>query len=86
MEHIHPSWIILPVGGFVSALVAPIIPAIVDEGSEAREGILGTTQNVELANFFYSYAFLMWIVLFTITFYKTVTSHNSDDRIRNQVS
>ena len=48
LEHVHPTWIILPVGGFVSALVAPIVPAIVDEGSEAREvGVSGRADSRE---------------------------------------
>eukprot|EP00040_Diaphanoeca_grandis_P030427 m.179806 g.179806 ORF g.179806 m.179806 type:complete len:1009 (+) comp31989_c3_seq5:109-3135(+) len=81
LEHVHPSWLILPVGGFVSALVAPIIEAIVVDGNY----MANVDANVELANFYYSFAFLMWIVIFTISFFKVATTHNSDDRLRNQI-
>lgn len=85
LEHVHPSWIILPVGGFVSALVAPIVRAVASPISSDEAAAIGTTNDVELASFFYAFAFFMWIVLFTITFYKVATTHNSDDRLRTQV-
>eukprot|EP00041_Stephanoeca_diplocostata_P019409 m.418837 g.418837 ORF g.418837 m.418837 type:complete len:1030 (-) comp21294_c1_seq7:310-3399(-) len=85
LEHVHPSWIILPVGGFVSALVAPIVRAVASPISSDEATAIGTTNDVELASFFYAFAFLMWIVLFTVTFYKVTTSHNSDARQRSQV-
>lgn len=84
LEHVHPSWLILPVGGFVQALVIPIVPAIVEDGG-ARETALGMDQNIEFANFFFGFAYFMWIALFAITFFKAVTTHNSDDRLRSQV-
>mmetsp|Transcript_19267 Transcript_19267/g.32174 ORF Transcript_19267/g.32174 Transcript_19267/m.32174 type:complete len:928 (-) Transcript_19267:1082-3865(-) len=74
LEHVQISWMILPVGNLVAAMIAPIIPVL---------GNLGLFASVELAKFFYAFAFFMWIVLFTITFFKVVTTHNSDDRLRS---
>jgi hypothetical protein len=33
--------------------------------------------------FFFSFAYIMWICLFVITFFKVVTTHNSDNRQRH---
>jgi tellurite resistance protein TehA-like permease len=38
-----------------------------------------------IARFFQSSALFMWIVLFTITFFKVVTTHNSDTRVRHGI-
>jgi glutaredoxin 3 len=75
LEHVHAQWMILPVGLSVAALVAPIVPLFAEETSNA----VGT---IFIARFFYSFAVLMWITLFVITFFKVVTTHNSDTRIR----
>lgn len=41
--------------------------------------------NYELARFYYSFGYFMWVVLFVITFFKTTTQHNSDDRGRHSI-
>jgi len=88
IEHVHASWLILPVGNLVAALVAPIIPALKisdDKGSVVVDSIFGPNYSTELASFFFSFGFLMWIVLLTITLFKAMTTHNSDDRVRTQL-
>jgi tellurite resistance protein TehA-like permease len=75
LEHVHPHWLILPVGLSVAALVAPIIPMFASD-SDHTEGTL------YIARFFQSIALFMFVVLFIITFFKVVTSHNSDTRLR----
>mmetsp|Transcript_24281 Transcript_24281/g.32351 ORF Transcript_24281/g.32351 Transcript_24281/m.32351 type:complete len:987 (+) Transcript_24281:202-3162(+) len=83
LEHVHPSWIILPVGLVVAALCASTIPMFELTVEVGTVNNLDT--NVLLAQFFYSFAYLMWITLFIITFFKVVTSHNSDSRIRHSI-
>mmetsp|Transcript_24506 Transcript_24506/g.68292 ORF Transcript_24506/g.68292 Transcript_24506/m.68292 type:complete len:995 (-) Transcript_24506:304-3288(-) len=78
MEHVHAHWLILPVGLSVAALVAPVIPFFAADNSD----IVGL---VFVGTFFQSFAQLMWLVLFTITFFKTVTTHNSDNRVRHGI-
>jgi tellurite resistance protein TehA-like permease len=78
LEHVHPHWIILPVGLSVAALVAPMIPLFAADSDHAE----GT---VFIARFFQSFAVFMFLVLFTITFFKVVTSHNSDTRLRHGI-
>eukprot|EP00538_Stauroneis_constricta_P000528 CAMPEP_0119546512 /NCGR_PEP_ID=MMETSP1352-20130426/899_1 /TAXON_ID=265584 /ORGANISM="Stauroneis constricta, Strain CCMP1120" /LENGTH=996 /DNA_ID=CAMNT_0007591223 /DNA_START=151 /DNA_END=3141 /DNA_ORIENTATION=+ len=78
LEHVHAQWMIIPVGLSVAALVAPIIPFFSADNSDS----IGT---VFVAQFFQSFAQLMWLVLFTITFFKTVTTHNSDNRVRHGI-
>ncbi|CAD7704182.1 unnamed protein product, partial [Ostreobium quekettii] len=65
-DHINPGWLIGPVGLFIAALVMPGI----DEDYQ------------DAAYLWFGPAVLMWIVLFTITFYRAVVGHNSDDRLR----
>ena len=88
MESLLASWLILPVGLFVSALVAPIIPAVAisdqDEPWYAPEGV-SSIANLELARFLSSFGWLMWITLFVVTFLKVVITHNSDDRLRHNI-
>lgn len=96
-EHFHATWLILPVGNLIAALVAPVVPALHDKDAVLKLGGVhaNTGQdtmvifesmawaNLEIARFFYSVGFIMWVVLFTLSFLKTVTTHNSDDRIRH---
>ena len=78
MEHVQTTWMIFPVGLAVSALTAPVVGVF-----EADNG--NSEGNVLIAQFFYSFAWLMWITLFVVTFLKVVTTHNSDDRLRHGV-
>ena len=79
LEHVHPHYMILPVGLAVAGLVAPIVgPFDSFENSNAKGNVL-------IARFFNSFAWLMWITLFVITFFKVVTTHNSDNRLRHGV-
>jgi len=105
LEHVHATWMILPVGCLVAALVAPIVPAL-DAYKDAGEhrgpdsdraklivaqqagdlaGVFDSRAfaNYELSRFFFSIGYAMWVVLFVVTFFKTVTTHNSDDRLRH---
>ena len=75
LEHMHTQWMILPVGLSVAGLVAPVLPIFPVDGDSASGSVF-------LARFFNSFAGIMAIVLFTITFFKVVTTHNSDTRIR----
>jgi tellurite resistance protein TehA-like permease/hemerythrin-like domain-containing protein len=79
LEHVHPHYMILPVGLAVAALVGPVVGAF----AESNGNSVG---NVEIARFFYSFAWLMWITIFVITFFKVLTQHNSDNRLRHGVS
>lgn len=76
IEHVHPQWMILPVGLAIAALVGSRVGWF----SESR----GVDQDI--GQFFLSFAIFMWIVLFVVTFYKVVTQHNSDDRLRHGVA
>lgn len=78
LEHVHSQWMILPVGLSVAGLVGPMIPFF-DEDNENAVG------NVLIARFFQSFAVMMWVVLFVITFFKVLTTHNSDNRLRHGV-
>lgn len=78
MEHVHPHWMVFPVGLAVAALVGPVVMSF-------ELGAQPSVANALLARFFYSFAWLMWITLFIITFFKVVTGHNSDDRLRHGV-
>lgn len=86
MEHYHPSWMIMPVGLSVAALSAVSIPMfnvnLNDSPDDVTKKILA---NLLVARFFLSFAYLMWITLFVLGFFKVVTSHNSDNRIRHGV-
>lgn len=78
LEHVHTQWMIFPVGLAVAALTGPIIKPFADDNSNS-------VGNVLLARFFYSFAWFMWIPLFAVTFFKVVTTHNSDPRIRHGI-
>ena len=77
LEHIHTTWLMLPIGSMMAAFVAPLIPML---GDTSVQG------NLLLAQFFYSFAFLLWVTLFVITFLKVVTTPNSNNAQRNTVS
>uniref|UniRef100_A0A7S2I7X6 Glutaredoxin domain-containing protein n=1 Tax=Helicotheca tamesis TaxID=374047 RepID=A0A7S2I7X6_9STRA len=85
LEHVHPTWMIMPVGLMVAALCAPIIPMFQLTKEDATQTVGNLDTNVLLAQFFFSFAYLMWITLFIITFFKVVTTHNSDNRIRHSI-
>mmetsp|Transcript_26567 Transcript_26567/g.61032 ORF Transcript_26567/g.61032 Transcript_26567/m.61032 type:complete len:971 (+) Transcript_26567:150-3062(+) len=76
MEHVQTTWMIFPVGLAVSALCAPVVGVF--DGDNGN-----SVGDIYIARFFYSFAWLMWITLFVLTFFKTVTTHNSDDRLRH---
>jgi Voltage-dependent anion channel len=78
LEHVHPHWMIFPVGLAVAAFVAPVVGVFADDNERAGG-------NATLARFFYSFSWLLWITLFVVTFFKVVTQHNSDDRVRHGV-
>ncbi len=78
-EHVHPHYIVLPVGLGVAALIAPMIPLFDPNNRTDFEGI------VFIARFFQSFAVFMFMVLFTITFFKVVTTHNSDPSLRHGI-
>lgn len=75
LEHVHAQWMILPVGLSVAALVTPVVPLFAADNSSSE----GT---VFIARFFNSFAVLMWVTLFVLSFFKVVTTHNSDSRVR----
>jgi tellurite resistance protein TehA-like permease len=79
LEHVHPQYMMFPVGLAVAALVAPVVKPFADDNGNS-------VGNVEIARFYYSFAWLMWITLFIITFFKVLTQHNSDNRIRHGVA
>lgn len=78
LEHVHPHYMIVPVGLAVAAMVAPFVQPFPQDSGNAGG-------NIELARFFLSFAWLMWITLFVVSFFKVVTEHNSDDRLRHGV-
>lgn len=75
LEHVHAQWMILPVGQSVAALVTPVVPLFAADNNNSE----GT---VFIARFFNSFAVLMWVTLFAISFFKVVTTHTSDSRVR----
>jgi tellurite resistance protein TehA-like permease len=77
LEHVHPHYMIFPVGLSVAALVASIVGPFDWEENSNQKG------NILIARFFNSFAWVMWITLFIITFFKAITTHNSDSRIRH---
>lgn len=76
MEHIHTTWLMLPIGSMAVAFVAPLVPMLDRYDVDA---------NALLAQFFFSFAFLLWITLFVITFLKVVTTPNSNNVQRNAI-
>ena len=74
LEHVHASWMIFPVGLGVAVSCYPVFAG--DYNDFLSDDLI-------LANAMYSVAYLMWITLFVITFFKAVTTHNSDDRVRH---
>lgn len=79
LEHLHAQWMILPVGLSVAALVGPMVHFFDPEDNDNAVG------NVLIARFFQSFAVMMWVVLFAATFFKVITTHNSDNRLRHGV-
>ena len=76
IEHVHTTWLTLPIGSMVAAFIAPLVPML---------GNFDITTNVLLAQFFYSFAFLLWVTLFVITFLKVVTMPNSNNAHRHTI-
>ncbi|KAG1668505.1 hypothetical protein FOA52_012099 [Chlamydomonas sp. UWO 241] len=66
MEHVNAAWIIMPVQNFVSALVGPMLDP----------------DYTWAMQFWFSFAFVMWLVLFALTFVKAVVAKPDDDRLR----
>ena len=74
-EHIHPQWLIFPVGLIVASF-GVVVPFF--EGSDLHH----KEANVLIARFFFSIGYLLWIAIFTLTLYKAIVGHNSDPRTR----
>lgn len=70
-EHVQPQWIIMPVGMSASAMVGCVVHFFEPESPYDET-------NVIIARFFLSGAQVLWIVLFSVTFFTVVTGHNSD--------
>lgn len=66
IDHINTAWIMPPVGTFIAALVGPTL----DENY------------TEAAYFWFAFAFVMWLILFPITFYKAIVFVDADERMR----
>jgi len=78
LEHIHTHWLIYPTGLAIAAFCAPVI------GPFAEDKPISIA-NVSIARFFMSFAWLLWITLFVITFFKVLTGHNSDKSLRHGI-
>mmetsp|Transcript_17264 Transcript_17264/g.37068 ORF Transcript_17264/g.37068 Transcript_17264/m.37068 type:complete len:980 (+) Transcript_17264:94-3033(+) len=82
LEHVHVSWMILPVGNLVAAMVAPLVDALASRHGAATAAVYGESLSVELGSFYFSFGYFMWLALFSITLLKVLTTHNSDESIR----
>ncbi|KAG1678390.1 hypothetical protein FOA52_015157 [Chlamydomonas sp. UWO 241] len=66
MEHVNAAWMIMPVQNFVSAMVGPMLDP----------------DYTWAMQFWFAFAFVMWLVLFALTFVKAVVAKPDDDRLR----
>ncbi|KAG2443533.1 hypothetical protein HXX76_001885 [Chlamydomonas incerta] len=70
LEHVNASWMLMPVANFVSAAVGPMLD----------------TNYRDAMQFWFAFAILMWVALFTITLYKTIVMPEYDDRVRPMIA
>lgn len=66
LEHFNASWLLLPVGNFVAALVGPGLDAAYAPAMQ----------------FWFAFALMLWVLLFAATFAKAVLVPDNDDRMR----
>ena len=67
IEHINAAWMISPVSAFVAAVVGPGLDA----------------NYIPAMQFWFGFAFIMWLLLFALTFQKAVLHPPQDDRLRS---
>ncbi|KNC79050.1 hypothetical protein SARC_08537 [Sphaeroforma arctica JP610] len=68
-EHIDHTWLIVPVGNFITSAVL----------------VSGDPEFFEFGLYLFGFALLMWLMLFAITLQKHITSANADERLRGNV-
>mmetsp|Transcript_38079 Transcript_38079/g.84818 ORF Transcript_38079/g.84818 Transcript_38079/m.84818 type:complete len:945 (+) Transcript_38079:211-3045(+) len=66
LEHVNAAWMIMPVSNFVAAMVGPIIDP----------------KYTDACQFWFGFAFVMWLALFALTFVKSIIQKHDDDRLR----
>lgn len=75
LEHVDPSWMLLPLGLGVAAFLAGILDPLPRHAASS-------VNNLMILRFFLSFSMLLWIAFFILTFFKVLTGHNSDQRQR----
>jgi tellurite resistance protein len=74
-EHVNAAWLVAPVGNFVGAIA---VSSIVNMDADTK---------LQFGRFFFGSAFVMWIVLFAITFDRNgISNHFMDERRRPVVA
>ncbi|KAG2453177.1 hypothetical protein HYH02_002501 [Chlamydomonas schloesseri] len=66
IEHVNAAWMMMPVANFVSAAVGPLLDPAYRDAMQ----------------FWFAFAFIMWMALFVITLYKAFVMPDYDDRAR----
>lgn len=84
LEHVNPGWLLIPCVNLLAALVAPLLPLWTEPAGYYAPllGLYQSNASVELASFFFSIGAFMWVVLFTITFGRVATGHNTQEPAR----
>jgi tellurite resistance protein TehA-like permease len=75
IEHINPHWFLLPIGLSIAAFSTPLVGPVSFD-------VKAAVGNPWIGRFYASFANVLYITLFTITFFKAITGHNSKFRDR----
>jgi tellurite resistance protein TehA-like permease len=76
LDNVHPHWLIYPIGLAMAAFAAPIVTPLPDQHPNSPA-------NIYIARFYFSFGWLLWIILFAITFLKIIVLPIPDNRLRH---
>jgi tellurite resistance protein TehA-like permease/glutaredoxin-related protein len=79
LESIQPHWLIHPIGLGIASFTAPVVEPLPNSSEASSE----STRYI--AELYFSFGWLLWIVLFTLSFLKVVLQPIPDNRVRHGV-
>jgi tellurite resistance protein TehA-like permease/glutaredoxin len=79
LEHVQPHWLIYPIGLGIAAFTAPVVEPLPNSSQ------MSSVSTKYIAELFFSFGVLLWIVLLTLSFLKVVLQPVPDNRVRHGV-
>lgn len=78
LENVHPHLLIYPIGLATAAFTAPVVAPLPENSRYSLD-------NFYIARFYFSFGWLLWMVVFALTFLRVVVKPTPDNRMRHGI-